>query len=64
MSSGLTPTQRRLLIRLLTAELVRARMAALAAGAREADVNAATVRRCRAIRAMIATDTGSSDPTA
>jgi hypothetical protein len=64
VSTGLTPTQRRLLTRLLTAELVRARMAALAAGAREADVNAATVRRWRAIRAMIATDTGSADPTA
>lgn len=63
MSSRLTATQRMLLTRLLTAELVRTRAAALAAGAHQADLDEATDRRCRVIEAMTPgdTDTAESD---
>ena len=53
---NLTPTQRMLLVRLLTTELVRARAAASAAGACSADLDAAVVHRCGLVQAMINSD--------
>jgi hypothetical protein len=62
VSSGLTPMQRSRLVQLLSTELVRARTAALAAGADEIDVDAASVCRRRAIEAMIVADPNRPEP--